>query len=301
MKMKRMPLALLLAALAFPTAASAQPETEAAPPVQAPPANIETEVQKVFPRFSSAPRRYVLLPLDDDGRVVLPDGDKRDVRHNPAIVLVAGGQEAISDTAPANAPEAGASSKPKYVRRVERYRNFWNALIPDHAILQYAGSMGAVSTGFGWEYGYYSGFRHFSTDIQLGLIPKFSDAHARWALTLKEDFYPVFIPLGGGFYFTPITSGLYITTIFGSDYWTKEPDKYPSGYYWFSTRCRLNAYFGEEITWVIPDHKRQFAASLSLFYELSVNDFGIVQYVSNSYLKLKDVVHLSLGMRAQWL
>ncbi|GEM_PF-142285 len=267
-------------------------------PCQAQPAEAEAEIQAA-PAQANRPRRYVLLPLDDDGRVVLPDGNTWDVRDGPALFLTAGGEEAFSRTTPpAAAPAANKSQK--YVRRIERYRNLWNALIPDHGILQYAGSMGAVSTGFGWEYGYYGGFRHFSTDIQLGLIPKFSDASARWTLTLKEDFYPAFIHLGRGFYFLPVTSGMYITTVFGSDYWTKEPDKYPKGYYWFSTRCRLNAYIGEEITWVIPDHRRRFAAAVALFYELSVNDFGLVQYASNSYLKLKDILHLSVGLRTQW-
>lgn len=197
---------------------------------------------------------------------------------------------------------SGDEFSEKYIRRIERYRRFWESFIPTHGLLQYAGSMGAVSMGLGWEYGYYGGFRHAATDIQLGLVPKFSGDKPHLTLTLKEDFYPLFIQVGkSNFHIAPINFGMYLTTIFGDDYWTREPDKYPSGYYWFSTRLRLNMYIGESVTWIIPDKKRQFAASITLFYELSVNDFGVIQYVSNSYLKLKDVIHLSFGLKAEWL
>ena len=41
----------------------------------------------------------------------------------------------------------------KYDKRVHRYRRAWEALIPTHTKLQYAGGMGLLSWGIGWDYG----------------------------------------------------------------------------------------------------------------------------------------------------
>ena len=39
----------------------------------------------------------------------------------------------------------------KYDKRVHRYRRAWEALIPTHTKLQYAGGMGLLSWGIGWD------------------------------------------------------------------------------------------------------------------------------------------------------
>lgn len=38
----------------------------------------------------------------------------------------------------------------KYDKRVHRYRSAWEALIPTHTKIQYAGGMGLLSWGIGW-------------------------------------------------------------------------------------------------------------------------------------------------------
>ncbi len=41
----------------------------------------------------------------------------------------------------------------RYDRRVHRYRRHWEALIPTHTKIQFAGNMGLLSFGTGWDYG----------------------------------------------------------------------------------------------------------------------------------------------------
>ena len=39
----------------------------------------------------------------------------------------------------------------KYERKLERYENSWNKLIPQYGKIQYEGSMGFLSFGTGWQ------------------------------------------------------------------------------------------------------------------------------------------------------
>lgn len=76
----------------------------------------------------------------------------------------------------------------KYDKRVHRYRRAWEALIPTHTKLQYAGGMGLLSWGIGWDYGKRG---QWETDLLLGFIPPlliqtFQDDH-----DLETELYPV--------------------------------------------------------------------------------------------------------------
>ena len=57
----------------------------------------------------------------------------------------------------------------KYDKRVHRYRSAWEALIPTHTKIQYAGGMGLLSWGIGWDYGKRG---QWETDLLLGFIPR---------------------------------------------------------------------------------------------------------------------------------
>lgn len=59
--------------------------------------------------------------------------------------------------------------------------------------------------------------------------------------------------------FEPLQCGLYLNTVFGHDFWTKQPTKYDSGYYPFSTRLRPNVLVGERFTKVVPNNRRKFS------------------------------------------
>ena len=58
-----------------------------------------------------------------------------------------------------------------YDRRVHRFRKNWERIIPTHSKIQYAGNMGLLSFGTGWDYGKRN---QWETDLLLGFIPKYS-------------------------------------------------------------------------------------------------------------------------------
>ena len=74
-----------------------------------------------------------------------------------------------------------------YDNRVHRFRKNWERIIPTHAKIQYAGNMGLLSFGTGWDYGKRN---QWETDILLGFIPKYSSKKTKVTMTLKQNYMP---------------------------------------------------------------------------------------------------------------
>lgn len=182
----------------------------------------------------------------------------------------------------------------KYHRRVSRYRKAWNHIIPTYSKIQYAGGMGLLSIGMGWDYGKQS---QWESEMFLGFIPRYSSDEGKATFTIKQNYIPWHKPLGKIVHIKPFTCSLYLNTIFNDEFWTQEPDRYPAGYYGFSTRVRINLSIGQRIQFCIPQQKRQFSKSISLYYEISVSDLYLISAVTN-HLKPSDFLRLSFGIKS---
>ncbi|MDO4368128.1 MAG: hypothetical protein Q4C26_05480 [Bacteroidales bacterium] len=175
------------------------------------------------------------------------------------------------------------------------YRGYegWKKVVPTHVKLQYAGDMGVFAAGCGWDYGRKE---QWETDFMIGFLPKKYADKAHLTCTLKQNYSPFSLQINKNLSFEPIVCGLYMTMIYGEKYWVREPSRYPmKHYYGFTTRIRFNIFIGESLTWSISKEKR--IRDLSLYYELSANDLNIVSKCTNSYLKLKDIVFFSAGIK----
>lgn len=171
---------------------------------------------------------------------------------------------------------------------------FWNKLTPRFWKGQFAGSIGAVSVGTGWNYGK----DRWETDVLLGLVPRNSDRHAMVTMTLKQNYLPWKIDIGEDFMFEPLNCGLFLNTLFDNDFWVKNPERYPNGYYTFSTKIRIHAFVGERITYKFKKQD-MFVKSVSLFYELSTSDLYLINAIDNKYLKPRDYLSLAFGVKVQ--
>ncbi|WP_455590374.1 hypothetical protein [Bacteroides sp.] len=186
----------------------------------------------------------------------------------------------------------------KYDKRLHRFRRNWNRLIPTHNAIQFAGNMGMFSIGTGWDYGKRD---QWETDLLFGIIPKHDSNRTKITMTLKQTYIPWSLNLNDKFSVEPLSCGLYFNTVFGHEFWVNEPSRYPEGYYGFSSKIRTHVFLGQRLTYDIDKERRFFAKSVTLFYELSTYDLILISRVTNKYLKAKDYLSLSFGLKFQWL
>lgn len=179
---------------------------------------------------------------------------------------------------------------------VKDYRAGWGKLIPKYGKLQYAGSMGFLSIGGGYDYGVN---RQWETDIFLGFVPHYTTNKNKITLTVKQNYIPWKIDLNSRYMIEPLTTSMYINTVFDDDFWISEPDKYPNSYYAFSTRIRINASLGQRLTYKFKPETHKYFKSVTLYYEVSTNDVYVLSAFKNSYLKPEDYLVLSAGVKVQ--
>lgn len=183
-----------------------------------------------------------------------------------------------------------------YEQHVQRVRQSWDALIPTNFVMQYAGNMGLLSGGVGWDYGKN---KQWETDLMIGFLPRYHSNSTKATLTLKENFTPWCVEMKPGkLDLQPLSCGIYLNSILGSDFWGSQPDRYPDNYYsHLSTKIRINAFIGQRLEWNVPDNRRKYAKSIIFFYELSTYDLRLRALFVGEGLGLKDIFSLSLGIR----
>lgn len=184
----------------------------------------------------------------------------------------------------------------RYERRRENYRSGWEKMIPKYQVLQFAGSIGLVSLGTGWDYGK---SKQWETDFLLGIIPRFSSDQTKVTLTLRECYMPWKVRLKGGWDFKPFSVSVGMSTVLDDDFWVKEPEKYPTPYYKFSTRVRFLLSVGQRFT--LHQGKDMWFKRISFYYELGTCDLYLISAFTNKYLKPGDILNLSFGIKFQIL
>ena len=113
--------------------------------------------------------------------------------------------------------------------REHRGYDGWERLIPTHVKAQYAGGMGLMSLGCGWDYGRKC---QWETDIFVGFLPKAWSDRTHTTFTLKQNYIPWRIRCCDRFAVEPLSCGIYLNLITGEDYWVREPDRYPGDSYY---------------------------------------------------------------------
>lgn len=178
-------------------------------------------------------------------------------------------------------------------KRTAWHYNGWERLKPKNVKTQYAGGMGFLSFGVGWEYGK-SG--QWNTDSFMGFLPTAVSDKFRVTLTLKQTYTPWHWHFRPQFSFEPFACGIYINTIFGEEFWERQPGKYPNGYYTFSTKLRFNVFVGQSFTFY-PRSDRWRA--VSFFYEIGTNELYVISKATNRSLSWGDILKLSFGVKVQ--
>lgn len=190
-----------------------------------------------------------------------------------------------------------AYSENRHDRLQKKYISNWAKLIPSYSKIQFAGSMGFLSCGTGWDYGKKN---QWETDFFLGYLPKFEGEKGHITLTLKENYIPWKLSIGKSRWLAePFTVSLYLNKIFGDEFWTKEPLKYPEKYYNVATNLRINLAIGQRINFKLKS--LGLSDQIAFFYEFNTSDLYIISYFTNKYLRFSDIFSLSLGLKFQFL
>jgi len=171
----------------------------------------------------------------------------------------------------------------------------WKRLIPDHYKIQFAGSIGAASIGTGWTYGKK---QQWETDVMLGFLPKFESEHHKAVFTLKQSYLPWRLRVkGSAWVIQPLSCSLFLSSVLSDKFWTHEPDRYPKGYYGFSTRIRANLSLGQRIVYDIPDVSNWRVQDISLYYELGACDTDFCTFFGDRSIKFKEILSLAVGIK----
>lgn len=180
-------------------------------------------------------------------------------------------------------------------RRVHRGYVGWERLTPTHVKLQFAGGIGLLSGGIGWDYGRRC---RWETDFLLGYVPRFDSRSAHATFTVKQNYIPWSIACCERFAIEPLTCALYMSVITGQEFWTRVPERYPSRtYYPMPTKLRTYLSVGQRFVWSFAEKRRM--RSLTAYYEFSTCDYYLVSKWNNKSLSVTDIFSLSLGLKLQ--
>lgn len=188
-------------------------------------------------------------------------------------------------------------SSERYKKHKEKSFLRWMRLAPKQVSLQYAGSIGLVSAGFGWSYGKN---KHWETDFLIGFLPRYNSEHAHSTFTIKERYVAWHCKISTRWTIQPLTTGIFFNTISGDDFWKNLPDKYPKKYYGFPTKIRSNVFIGQRVKYDIPSRHRVLHSAISFYYELSTCDLYLVSKFTNKEYPWSKTLSLALGLKWDW-
>ena len=170
-----------------------------------------------------------------------------------------------------------------------------NKALPDHIKLQYAGSIGFLSLGAGYE----TGNKKFEFDLYYGYVPESVGGVEIHTLTGKTTFLPFKESDNKSVTINPLTLGAYVAYTFGDQYFLFNPEKYPLSYYDYPTALHAGVFLGGRITKNVK--KKQLFSRVGLYYELGTTDKEFISYYHNrEALKFTDILNVGIGIRGSF-
>ena len=159
---------------------------------------------------------------------------------------------------------------------------FIRAITPEHLKLQFAGAIGFVSFGAGYE----SVNEKFQTDVMYGYVPQSLGGVRIHSLTGKVTWLPLKKEFNS-WKWNYLTGGLHINYAIGAQYHTLWPDKYPNGYYNYPSALTSSIFAGGQL-----HHKRS-----AFYYEAGITDRQVISLIRNpGSVSFFRMVNIGLGL-----
>lgn len=169
---------------------------------------------------------------------------------------------------------------------------FWKSLIPDQAGLQYAGSIGFISAGAGYDLLNEKAALNFN----VGYIPE-SLGGELTIISVKFQYKPFNIPIGDKIIVQPFNPVFFPSYTLGQNFDFKfEKPKYQEGYYFWSSALRLHLGASTEVKILNkPDAKIK---ALSLYAEANTNDLYLLSWFQNrTYTPFYRMFKMGYGVK----
>ncbi|HEY1025869.1 MAG TPA: hypothetical protein VGE26_11935 [Sphingobacteriaceae bacterium] len=174
-----------------------------------------------------------------------------------------------------------------------------SALVPNAAIVQYAGSIGFLSIGAGYDL-----FRNQrgSIDLMYGYVPKTKGGKLD-ILSLKFSYRPFTIKIRDIAVVYPLNPGMFFSyTVDRKLSLSWDRDQYGKGYYGWSEALRSHLSFGNEVDIsgrkLFGDEKIK---AVVLYSEFNASDLYLVSWVLNrEALSVSDIFKLGVGVRLKF-
>ena len=166
---------------------------------------------------------------------------------------------------------------------------------PDFLQLQYAGSIGYLSGGVGYDI-----FRnHARASLHFGHVPK-GKGGALNIFSTRLMFVPGSYSAGKRVIISPYDIGLMISYHLGSDFRSRWPDhRYPENYYWWQTSFRFHLNYQPSVTVHIRNHT--VFKSVTAYLDVNTNELYLVSLFQNlETLRPGDILKLGFGIRAHY-
>lgn len=165
--------------------------------------------------------------------------------------------------------------------------------VPDFVTAQYAGSIGVVSAGVGYEI-----LKHkANADLLFGYVPSsLAGERPLRTVTLKFTAEPTKIRLSKRTDIHPLTIGTYFSYTFGREFSSDLPSWYPTGYYWWSEAVRVNLFIGGNVR--MASNRIKSGSRITAYYEIGTNEIKLVSYAQNkSALNIWSILHAGIGVK----
>ncbi len=174
-----------------------------------------------------------------------------------------------------------------------------NFLVPDAAVVQFAGSIGYLSAGIGYDL-----FKNKrgNLDFSYGFVPKSKGGELN-IVTAKFNYRPFEIKVKDWGKIYPLNPGFFATYTFQRDMsFIFNRTRYAKDYYYWSEALRPHLSFSNEVELnavkLLPGLG---VKAISVYTEFNTNDYYLINYLQNtSTLSLPDVFQLGIGMRVKF-
>lgn len=173
----------------------------------------------------------------------------------------------------------------------ERIEAKWMSLLPNIGIAQYAGNIGFLSVGIGWDYGKEN---RWETHFLMGYLPHFTFDDDAFTLTLREQYSPCVLSINDRITISPTNVSMSVNAVMNDEFWFTEPIN--TNYYRFSSKVRFHLGLGSRLNLYVPSEKKRRFARISLYYELSTYDLAVISIVRNRYVPFHDILSLGVGL-----